>query len=72
MPRTKGAIGKPRRFSAASLREPLKRMQAKLKAAGVPKDALPTNDYLLGLIPMMINWNAVDTWAERFARRVMK
>jgi hypothetical protein len=68
MTRPRGAIGNPRTIGAEKLRGPLKKVFAKLKAAGVPSGVMPTSNYIATeLLPKWIDWDKVDAWAAGMA-----
>jgi hypothetical protein len=65
--RVPGAIGNARTVPANKLRAPLKKVFAKLKAAGVPKSRWPSNDQLILLLPRWVDWARVDEWVAKKA-----
>jgi hypothetical protein len=64
----KGAIRKNRPMVARHWREPVKLAFVKLAAADVPKDKMPSNDRILGMMPSWIDDRKMGAWVERFVR----
>jgi hypothetical protein len=72
MSRTKGAIGNARTLQASRLRGALKGVHRVIKRVGLPERLVPTNDQIVALLPLWVDWEQVERWAQRRADRVGK